>query len=743
MILQLSLKACRTRRDVSYASARARSSPGQVQRILQMPCRNVYEVPKTLSRRRKVVTSLLPTDANSPDSPTISTHAQSKIEQQRTPASIQTIRIMEFPDSPSQPERYTYAPLNSSRHTRLIVLEPAADRNAMLHCTMQEVSLDDLKDANGEEVLFVALSYVWGAKTGTLPILCEGRTLLSTPNCHLALRYLRQSNFRFRLWVDALVIDQNNTFERSQQVALMPDIYERARVVWIWLGEGTESSRTFFRLSREASDKPEDLRLPDNIAKAFFGGEAYQTVSADESREMPGLAEAIRFLQIHESWRITTGGDMLNDVETTDVKCILEAEWYSRIWTLQELTLARAVTVQLGDEVMAWHTFIEMLDNLIGNYLRVQDTGWISLQARRWHARHMALGLFGNVRGAHATPGRITAAQLVTLLATCVFVSRLQECSDPRDKVYAQYGILSSVIDGLPAIDYIKNVEQVYEDFTRSTIISTRRFWPAAMYHWRVEASSAYPSWVPDMNYTSDVNVNGDIHEDEVSKWTEQSTSPRPVQDIVMDPLWVQSPGTIAIRGIRYATVIAKQDYRWNIRFETCHNTVMILLFWFRFCIEHIPEDSQEPFWELEEIFRLGRPLHKRLSFGPTFAWITGWFMECVPVLKEKIPKDQIGTIWGEMFMENEGWKGFLVDSQRLQSSLLFASSMGTFGVTTANVEQGDVIALLTGSNWPVILRPLGGKWRCIGSSHVPAAMKNHSWPPHKGLDNLETFTLI
>jgi hypothetical protein len=59
---------------------------------------------------------------------------------------------------------------------------------------------------------------------------------------HSALRRFRKADERYRLWIDALCINQNDNIERNEHVKIMGSIYERADCVRVWLGEevGTE-----------------------------------------------------------------------------------------------------------------------------------------------------------------------------------------------------------------------------------------------------------------------------------------------------------------------------------------------------------------------------------------------------------------------------------------------------------------------------------------------------------------------
>lgn len=70
--------------------------------------------------------------------------------------------------------------------------------------------------------------------------LAEGApAILVTPNCATALRRLRASELiRGRgVWVDAICINQSSKEDKSVQVEMMAEVYEKAAAVAVWLGE--------------------------------------------------------------------------------------------------------------------------------------------------------------------------------------------------------------------------------------------------------------------------------------------------------------------------------------------------------------------------------------------------------------------------------------------------------------------------------------------------------------------------
>ncbi|KAH6957190.1 heterokaryon incompatibility protein-domain-containing protein [Fusarium avenaceum] len=118
---------------------------------------------------------------------------------------------------------------------------------------------------------FLALSYVWGHPE--LPegepchsITVDGCPVEVTPNLYYALVQLSQScraRQGFKLWTDAICIDQENAEEKGQQIARMCDIYQLAWQVVIWLGPDEQGSTlalsALYWLARE-SERPEPMK---------------------------------------------------------------------------------------------------------------------------------------------------------------------------------------------------------------------------------------------------------------------------------------------------------------------------------------------------------------------------------------------------------------------------------------------------------------------------------------------------
>jgi hypothetical protein len=64
---------------------------------------------------------------------------------------------------------------------------------------------------------FEALSYVWGNDKSDIPLMCDNANLINTMNLDRALRHLRWPDRPYRLWVDAVRINQESPEEQCSQ----------------------------------------------------------------------------------------------------------------------------------------------------------------------------------------------------------------------------------------------------------------------------------------------------------------------------------------------------------------------------------------------------------------------------------------------------------------------------------------------------------------------------------------------
>lgn len=141
-------------------------------------------------------------------------------------------------------DRFKYKPLDEKNaEIRVLRLLPGIDTDPL------QGELITVQLSTELQIEFEALSYVWGtpANPGTITLRQkhidglrneheESGVLAISKNLYEALPYLRFSDDRRFLWIDAICIDQSNVKERSSQVQKMAQIFKTAVRVIMWLG---------------------------------------------------------------------------------------------------------------------------------------------------------------------------------------------------------------------------------------------------------------------------------------------------------------------------------------------------------------------------------------------------------------------------------------------------------------------------------------------------------------------------
>jgi hypothetical protein len=167
------------------------------------------------------------------------------------------------------------------------------------------------------EIEYEALSWCWGRNISDYGISvtkgAENYKMRVRKDLVLALKYLRHQRKPRILWIDAICIDQENSVERNQQVQMMSRIYTRAENVCIWLGEQDDQSEVAFKFIKE-----EITHLKD-----------FDSISSDKDYS--------------NKWQA--------------LMVLMQREWFSRRWVVQELSLANKADIWCGPDSMSWKEF--------------------------------------------------------------------------------------------------------------------------------------------------------------------------------------------------------------------------------------------------------------------------------------------------------------------------------------------------------------------------------------------------
>ncbi|KLU86445.1 hypothetical protein MAPG_05458 [Magnaporthiopsis poae ATCC 64411] len=290
------------------------------------------------------------------------------------------------------------------------------------------VELETYNDNNCPE--YEAVSYLWGGEDGDSsprqPVYV-GRfwdTLFQTKNCHEMLRLLRpKRGIRF-LWVDALCINQNDLDERTQQVAKMAFIYGHALRVVLYLGPDMVTPLP------PPSSYPARRRLEDLVPH----------VAQPQPQPQP-------FSDLH-------------------LRDLLKRRYFSRIWVVQELLLARQVLVRIRDvDFVADH---RTSPSLLGR----PAWNWVDTPAP-W-LDHISRGTINDP-------------------ADLVKIGISLEASDARDNVFGVLGLLRPDLCLVP--DYSISAVHTRIGFVAHCLLKGDA--PNALLHPGPRNAGIYPSWVP------------------------------------------------------------------------------------------------------------------------------------------------------------------------------------------------------------------------------------------------------
>ncbi|KAF2239752.1 hypothetical protein EV356DRAFT_109915 [Viridothelium virens] len=275
------------------------------------------------------------------------------------------------------------------------------------------------------------------------------------------------------LWADAICINQDDLDERSHQVSMMGLIYSKAKGVIAWLGESNkesdlalDSAEYWAPFMRHITDS-----MPDQVINGIIVEEA--------EKEVP--------LAFDPSARQALGN-------------FSTRPYWTRVWIVQELLLARQVDVRCGERVL---NIDQLRDAIAGrtasDAAQAAGDGPNHLQSQA-SLELQASPMFNMLMRTRSSP---EPAHLEKLPQEAVADISNLDATDARDKVFALLGLVSSEAPRYDLIrpDYTKSLEQVYQDFARYSITMDRTLEVLRIagrtFH-SANTLESLPTWVPN-----------------------------------------------------------------------------------------------------------------------------------------------------------------------------------------------------------------------------------------------------
>lgn len=289
---------------------------------------------------------------------------------------------------------------------------------------------------------YAALSYVWGDKCHTSDIILNGKYTTVSSNLVLALRqFSRESEFEdgFKLWVDAVCINQGDIEERAMEIRRMREIYGSAWAVIGWLGDEADQSSAAVQLIKDL---------------AAFSDAADPTALGRHLQLEPHFLGKGCWLALEQ---------------------LINRQYWYRLWVIQEVVMGASATwIRCGAALIDWATFCKGIAFLQEHLWLVKDDllrrevleygsqstegNWATTSLHLIHQDLSMLSQKEETGGAWPSFGRL------------LDISKCGVCSDPRDKVYALVGLMSPDIQQLLHPDYSADPAQIYTTTARAFI---------------------------------------------------------------------------------------------------------------------------------------------------------------------------------------------------------------------------------------------------------------------------------
>ncbi|KAE8152350.1 hypothetical protein BDV25DRAFT_137923 [Aspergillus avenaceus] len=554
------------------------------------------------------------------------------------------------------------------------------------------------------------------------------------------------------IWIDSICINQSDIPERNAQVAIMSKIYSHAASVIVWLG------------------------IEDEYAAPAFEG-MINNENQNGTRTRPVFEDWLMYVRWssaginnpHEILRnnLTSKGMDQNALETRVKQVIaithlLSRAWWSRIWIIQELALARRILMTCGTLEVAFHdTFIPRLPavklpsklrhrseipTMLSTFELAKRSGTSGLEAflladirlRTSECTHEREVISSNPPKTFekCTPPERDALSIQAL----GIVARWFHASDPRDKIFALLGLALS--DGS---------EKMKADYSMSTVMAYIRYGSLFVrgYEKVKEGPNESPTGVPfilecleGLSYVQHSAKSSSCVEEyksQLPSWTSNFSV-----STVTNRIWSQrfnacksvsgaptvligaDPRVIHVNGAKFDKVVGIESYRkihgdfhlglplaWLELLTTLHpiypaGRSRTEALWQTLTAGSIPHTTDSGRIAFRNFMR--RNLWYALddpSLGPmldqlreTDAWDALPSMQEIEAPPQKIrDRKNIYIDLDEMF--SIAWRRYYT------ARCLFRTERGYLGLGPETIEPGDEVWLVAGSRTPFILRKL------------------------------------
>ncbi|KAJ2983617.1 hypothetical protein NQ176_g558 [Zarea fungicola] len=585
---------------------------------------------------------------------------------------------------------FEYQPLTKShREIRLIkaAWKGSLAEDSALTMVLETVSLD-------KSPPFITISYAWGNPEMNHTVICNGRRLLITANLSTALRSIfalvnRSTTELFspgdelRFWVDSICINQKDSMEKSEQVALMKDIYSQSDGTIAYLGAPQDGG--------DPNDGFMTSCLAIKVVPLGYG----------EIESKPDS-----FIQLQKQ------------------------PFFNRAWIFQEMILSRRVLCLYGNErkLTSWdfdmfmHMHTPDFDEYRSDHNLPIRTPTLEAPfhvIRRSGLNQEAWRFFRNQRQTHPE-----GFDPLILLSD----SRRAEASDARDKVYALLGLAREEYRQAITVDYSsKNTSaKTFLDFAIACIqldSGTRILEQAGI----SQQMSGLPSWVPNWTVETRYERSDSFGCFKCAGSTEALMFPSDCSTKLIISGWIMGDVKRTGFGLRYHDLELNGIDSEHVSLPLAIACVETLAY--MWCKTHVTEKFQH-----SESGKSADVIRRTLWMGRN-AWGHRW----TPADRKyheawlaQYPRQEDPTMTPPKLstMPTGDAEKFMLGAVNMMERVLALIRVRTSGgialaMLPIDAANGDVVVVFEGGRVPFVLRPVKetDEYRLVGSCFVDGAM--------------------
>lgn len=335
-----------------------------------------------------------------------------------------------YPSAPSTCGALEFPPIDLEKsEIRVLRILPDGDEDGgLIRCTLSTVLVAERH---------FALSYVWGTDQPASIVEVNGHDFLVRKNLFDFLNHARPKLANQNIWIDAICLDQSNISERNHQVRRMRDIYESAVCVISWLGCGYSTLRAFFRSHGNANF---------SLEKLF---------------QQPPVSTGLSKRYLYD-----VPNDLLSHSSSVFYETLRKHEYWSRLWIIPELLVARKVALLYEHYLMSW----EDLWPPYATWKKLKGDPWLNNTERRRHEKSALDHLIYDAER-RLTHGLRSIESMLRQYGA-------NKCSDKRDRFFALLGLADDF--DASTIDYSLGSLQLFKQSVEDKLSRSDHFEPFA-----------------------------------------------------------------------------------------------------------------------------------------------------------------------------------------------------------------------------------------------------------------------